>query len=310
MSVNRLIPDSSASDIDERIDRLLRGLGNPEPPIRLEEVRDLLHLDKAFYTADDPGLIDLVVNRLHVAGAQIQKRPSLLVDAIRSLSLKALYLPDRQRILLDQSLPPIKHRWNEAHEIGHSIIPWHQAAMGDNLRTLSPDCRAEVEAEANFAAARLLFLRDRFTEYARSAQPSIGLIRSLTDTFGNTLSTTLYHFVETAGAQLPLLGMISTHPHAQRRPSSFDAARPCRHFIRSPAFAERFASTSPTTVFARVAGYCGMQRGGPLGESELLLPDDNGDHHVFHFETFFNRYDALTLGVHLRPRSHGQPAAS
>ena len=72
--------------------------------------------------------------------------------------------------------------------------------MGDNLRTLSPDCREEVEAEANFAAARLLFLRDRFTEQARSAHPSINLIRSLRDTFGNTLSATLYHFVETAGS--------------------------------------------------------------------------------------------------------------
>ena len=170
--------------------------------------------------------------------------------------------------------------------------------MGDNLRTLSPDCREEVEAEANFAAARLLFLRDRFTEQARSAHPSINLIRSLRDTFGNTLSATLYHFVETAGSDVPLLGMISSHPHVLRRPDSFELARPCRHFIRSPAFAERFASASQTRIFEQVAQYCGMQRGGPLGESELLLTDDNGDPHAFRFETFFNRYDALTLGVY------------
>lgn len=298
MPTNRLIPASSVSDIDERVDRLLRGLGNPDPPIQLEEVRDLLQLDRAFYTADDPGLVDLVVNRLRVAGEQIFRRPKLLTEAIRSLSLKALYLPDHKRILLDKSLPPIKHRWNEAHEIGHSIIPWHDAVMGDNLRTLSADCREEVEAEANFAAARLLFLRDRFTEQARSSHPSISLIRSLRDTFGNTLSTTLYHFVETAGYEVPLLGMISNHPHPLRRPDGFDPNQPCRHFIRSPAFVVRFASTSQTYIFNQIARYCGMQRGGPLGESELVLTDDNGDAHTFYFETFFNRYDALTLGVY------------
>ena len=304
MAVNRLVPASAASDIDERVERLLRGLGYPEPPIQLEEVRDLLQLDKEFYTADDPGLIDLVVNRLRVAGEQIYKRPTVLADAIRSLSLKALYLPDSKRILLDQSLPPIKHRWNEAHEIGHSIIPWHQAVMGDDLRTLSPDCLAEVEAEANFAAARLLFMRDSFTEHARSSHPSLAVIRSLKDAFGNTLSTTLYHFVESAGAELPLLGLISSHPHVRRRSPTFDPARPCRHFIRSPAFAKRFASASQIDIFKQVARYCGMQRGGPLGESELALADDNGDHHLFQFETFFNGYDALTLGVYLRSHAH------
>ena len=303
MAVNRIIAASTMSDIDRRVDRLLRGLGNPSPPLRLEHVRELLHLDKAFYTADDPGIVDLVVSRLRVAGVQVLKRPTLLADAIRKLSLKALYLPDRQRILLDSSLPPIKHRWNEAHEIGHSIIPWHQAVMGDDLNTLAPDCRAEVEAEANFAAARLLFLHDQFTDQARSGHPSIDLIGTLKDVFGNTLSTTLYHFVETAGAEVPLLGLISPHPNPRRRSASFDPSRPFRHFIRSPAFATRFSSTSQTAIFNCLAGYCGSQRGGPLGQSELLLSDDNGDPHRFHFETFFNSYDALTLGVYLRPHS-------
>src|SRR3546814_10168404 len=32
-------------------------------------------------------------------------------------------------------------------------------------------------------------------------------------------------------------------------------------------------------------GYCGSQGGGPLGESELILTDDNGDQHRFYFET-------------------------
>ena len=173
--------------------------------------------------------------------------------------------------------------------------------LGDNHLTLLPAYREEVEAEANYGAGRLLFLRDRFTEEVRSLEPSIETIRTLKAIFGNTLSTTLYRFVESAGGELPVVGMITGHPHVSQRADDFDPSDPCRHFIRSPAFARRFGLTSEVELFTAVAGYCGAQGGGPLGEGELVLTDDNGDRHRFYFETFFNRYDALTLGRYLRP---------
>ena len=228
----------------------------------------------------------------------------LLIDAIRKSSLKALYLPDRKRILLDAAFPRLKHRWNEAHEIGHSVIPWHEDVMlGDNACTLSPGCREQIEAEANFAAGRLLFLRDRFEEEARSIEPSIKAVNKLKKTFGNTLSTTLYRFVESAGLELPLVGLVTDHPHVARWSDDFDPLDPCRHFIQSPAFERRFGTTSPSALFSDVAVYCGAQRGGPLGEGEITLMDDNSGRHCFHFETFFNRYDALTLGRYIHPGS-------
>lgn len=302
MAGNRIIRAKTARDIDNRVERVLRGLSHPEPPLRLEDVRELLQLDRAFYTANDPGVMRETVSRIRVAGIQAYKRPMLVFDAIRKLSLKALYLPDRKRILLDEALPKLKHRWNEAHEIGHSIIPWHQDIMlGDNAHTLLPSCREEVEAEANFAAGRLLFLRERFMEEARSLDPSIDTIRALKKAFGNTLSTTLYRFVESAGTELPIVGMITGHPHVSRRSKDFDQSDPCRHFIRSPAFAQFFGRWSEVELFTHVTAYCGAQRGGPLGEAELALTDDNGEGHRFYFETFFNQYDALTLGRYLRP---------
>ena len=302
MSKNRFLTDKTAADIDRRVERVLRGLGHPGPPLALRDVRELLQLDRVFYTADDPGVMRETISRIRVAGIQVYKRPMLLIDAIRKSSLKALYLPDRKRILLDKALPKLKHRWNEAHEIGHSLIPWHQDIMlGDNAHTLLPSCREEVEAEANFAAGRLLFLRERFTEEARSLEPSIDTIRVLKDIFGNTLSTTLYRFVESAGTELPIVGMITDHPHVSRRSDDFDPADPCRHFIRSPAFARSFGRWSEVELFRHVAAYCGAQGGGPLGQDELVLTDDSGARHRFHFETFFNRYDALTLGRYFRP---------
>ena len=303
MATNRLLLPKTMQDIDGRVERVIRGLGNPEPPLELSQVRELLKLDLAFYTADDPGIAREVISRMRVATLQVFQRPTLIIDAIKKFSLKALYVPDRKRILLDGALPLLKHRWNEAHEVGHSLLPWHDDAMlGDNSHTLSRDCHEQVEAEANFAAGRLLFLREKFSTEARDPDPSINAIQALNKRFGNTISTTLYRFVETTGTTTPILGMITEgHPHISRRTAAFNPVQPCKHFIRSPAFALRFSKVDETLVFDAVAAYCGSQRAGPLGQTELVLTDDNGDRHVFLFETFFNRYDALTLGAYVGP---------
>ena len=302
MAKNRTISTKTAQNIDKRVERLLHGLGNPEPPLQLSDVRELLQLDREFYTADDPSLVNEVISQIRIAGIQVYKRPMLIIDAIQKLSLKALYLPDQRRILLDAKLPEKKHRWNEAHEIGHSLIPWHHDIMlGDNELTLSQNCHEQVEAEANFAAGRLLFLRERFTEEICSVEPSIDVIRELHKKYGNTLSTTLYRFVESAGTERPIVGMITGHPHLARRLKTFDPLNPCRYFIQSTAFRRYFQSISERKLFTGIAGYCGRQRGGPLGENELILTDDCGDRHIFSFETFFNQYDALTLGKYLKP---------
>jgi Zn-dependent peptidase ImmA (M78 family) len=297
-----IVSPRTASDIDQRVDRILRGLGNPQPPLKLEDLRELLKLDLQFYTSDNPSLIQEVVSRMRVGAKQIIKRPTLLFDAISKFSLRALYLPDRKRILLDKNIPQLKHRWNEAHEIGHSILPWHDEMMhGDTENTLSQHCHEHIEAEANFAAGRLLFLRDRFTDEALSLSPQIVTIQSLQKTYGNTMSTTLYRFVESIGAERPVVGVITGHPHIQRRSADYDPKNPCRHFIQSLAFSKMFGRISEIDVFKKISGYCGNQRGGMLGREELLLSDDNGDLHRFSFETFYNRYDSLTLGVHIAP---------
>lgn len=299
MARNRFLSAKTAADIDQRVERVLRGLGNPEPPLKLEEVRELLKLDVGFYTADDPSIARQTISRIRVATIQVFKRPSLLKEAIEALSLKALYIPDQKRILLDAALPILKHRWNEAHEVGHSLLPWHAGMMfGDNSTTLSQHCHEHIEAEANFAAGRMLFLRDRFDIEARDSALCIDTVRRMKGGFGNTLSTTLYRFVETAGQDTPLVGMMSCHPHPERRPSDIQSKEAVRHFIRSPAFGQQFSAITETDLFTAIQSYCGAQRGGPLGQGALILEDDNGDRHRFVFETFFNRYEALTLGVY------------
>jgi len=295
---NTFVSARTASEIDAQVGKVLRGLGRPEPPIDLTQVRDLLKLDRAYYSSTDDGLLRETVHRMKVAGLQVLKRPMILLDAVRTLSLKALYLPDQKRILLDQALPKIKHRWNEAHEIGHDIIPWHAGMMlGDNDQTLSQACQAHMENEANYAGGRLLFLGQRFAEEAHSLAPTLENVRGLGTAFDNTITSTLWRYVESARDETPMVGVVSGHPHPARRRQDFDPNEPCRYCVQSPSFAARFGYTSEPALFRVIQSYSQARRGGPLGEREVVLTDVNGDGHVFHFETFFNGYEALTLGV-------------
>ncbi|TWU00389.1 hypothetical protein Pla108_13390 [Botrimarina colliarenosi] len=280
-------------DIDARVAKVLRGLGDPEPPLRLEDVRELLTLDLHYYSSSDTGCLQETISRLKVAGKQVVKRPGLLLDVIRKMDLRALWVPDRKRILLDRDIPPLKWRWNEGHEIGHSLLPWHQAVMlGDDRSTLAPSSKQRIEAEANYASGRLLFMRTHFDERLLSSPIDCSLVRQLAKTFGNTISTTLWRTIETV--QCPAVGLISQHP--ARRP---DPEKPMvRYLISSPRFRNEFSHVGATYLVEQLRENIGSSRNGPLGTFELPLVDANGDEHLFRFEAFHNSYETLTLGMH------------
>jgi Zn-dependent peptidase ImmA (M78 family) len=292
---NVFLREQTARDINELVAKVLRDLGSPEPPLNLDLVRELLRLDRQYYSSTDDGALREVAHRLIIAGKQVLARPSLLKDVIKKWDLRALFVPDRKRILIDTNLAPPKHRWVEGHEIGHSIIPWHLATMlGDNKSTLTPACHEKIENEASFAAGQLLFFQDRFVNDARDLDPGISSLTALRKRYGNTITTTLWRYVEQS--ESPMLGGVSEHPH--RPTPEFDSENPFRYFVGSKAFHERFSRTQETEIFDLVSGYCANRRGGPLGAAELLLADDAGDGHIFRFETFYNQHDALTLGVY------------
>ena len=298
---NHFIARKPGTDIAERVDLVLRKLGNPEPPLNLAAVRRLLELDLRFYPTDDNEFSMEAVSKIMVSRMHVYRRQLLLIEAIRRFDLSALYLSKWRSIFLDPRLPDKKHRWSEAHEIGHTLIPWHgNATFGDNRHTLSPECRRRIESEANFAAARLLFLGDRFGEEARSREPSIDTVLELQGLFGNSITTTLYRLVESAARGRPIVGLITRYPSTEPADDSHELATRREHFVRSPAFARHFKGVREDELFKHIAAYCKQDYwGGPLGESELVLADDNGVRHRFRFETFFNHYDALTLGVHV-----------
>lgn len=294
---NLLLREPVRAKIDVRVERLLRELGSPEPPLNLDHVRHVLKLDRDYFSGSDDRLITQTLHRLKLAGKQVIRRPTLLLDAIQKFELRALYLPDRKQILLDRSVPELKHRWLEAHEVGHDLIDWHRPFMfGDNDHTPTPACHDKLEAEANYAAGQLLFLQERFVAEARDLPREFSSLQKLKHRYGNTLTSTLWRYVELLDPNIPLCAVVSAHPHVSQRSESFNAEIPCKHFIQSQRFSTQFSLIDEKTVFALISQYCRGARKGPLGAAEVELTDDVGQRHVFRFETFYNGYDALTLG--------------
>lgn len=294
---NLLLRDKTRADIDKLVDRILRDLGKPEPPLQLADVRDLLKLHIEYYSSAEDSLVGEVVHKIVMAGKQVWQRPGLLWEAIKKCDLRALYLYDSKRILISQELPKIKQRWGEGHEIGHSIIPWHESLChGDHERTLSLGCHEQVEAEANYAAGQLLFLRSRFEEELLSSDVNIKNVKRLASRFGNTITSALWRSVESL--LVPAFGLVSVHPVRLQ----LEAVPPVQHFIRSPRFSTEFPDITAEALFRALQQFCSPGRG-MLGAADVLVLDSNGVQHVFAVECFFNTYTALTLGAWKRPRT-------
>lgn len=286
-----------ADDIRKIVARILRDLGDPEPPLNLAHLRALLDLNLGYYSTADTSLLQDVAARMKVAGKQVLDRPMLLVEAVTKAKLSALWVPDAKRILIDEAVPKPKHRWIEGHEVGHSLIPWHREFLfGDNEYTLDPACHAIVEAEANYASSQLLFLQGRFSKEARDSDLSFKVIQAMAKRFGNTLTTTLWRMVEDRDPGTPIFGMVTIHPKHPDIGAGEDG-KPVRYFIRSQAFREQFASVSTEAAYALIQKNATHRTRGPVFDASEIVVNSNGERCEFRLESFCNSHALLTYGV-------------
>lgn len=284
-------------DIREQVSRILRDLGNPEPPLKLAEVRSLLSLDLQYYRSSDPGLVTEITHRFKLfARKSIPDIGRHLLSALSKSKLCAFWVPESSRILVDEDIPKPKHRWVEAHEIVHSVTPWHKAfLLGDNLETLDPACHANLEAEANYGAGRLLFLQDRLSSEARDLTLSFSSIRQLAKRYGNSIVSTFWRAVEERDPTQPVFGVISVHPvHLQI--GSHDGPHPWRYFIRSSAFRAQFSTIEPEQIFELIRQHATGKKTGPVFTVTDCISDANGDNWDFQIESFSTGHALLTLG--------------
>lgn len=285
--------EKSRIDIDKRIEKILRDMGVKEPPLILEDVLSFLDVFRGYYSLSDPGFIDHISYKLRIGARQ-------LTSFIEKVKLKALWLPDEKKILIDKDTPSIKHRWYSAHELGHRIVPWHSDfTIGDTAETLDPDYHEIIEAEANYAAASLLFLASRFSREASDYELNIKSVQSLSKIYNNSQAMTLRRFVQ-YGRDKPMVAIISKPHWLAKADESL-----CRYFIPSKMFQERFGKVKENDLLEAISNYIIRQSGGPVGGGEFILIDDNGFAHEFIGDSFYNRYDILTLVVHKRESPRG-----
>lgn len=283
----------TARDIDAVVGKIIKGLGNPNPPLRLDDVRALQRLDRQYYSSVEDGPLREYISKAFIGAKQVFSRPALILEVVRKRSLKALYLPDRKRILIDSSEPKLKWRWNEAHEIIHAGVPWHQEAMfGDTELTLSPACHEQIEAQANFGAGRLLFFQDQLRDFISVSRLNFALVNSIKKRYGNTMTSSLWRMVE--AIDVPALGLVGRPPWEAAAAGS----DPCRYFIRSAKFIEQFGNVTEQYVCNLIRQCSEYRSGGPIADDDVLLVDSCGQKHVFHLESFYNRYEVLSLLTH------------
>ena len=294
------VGDYEAEDIRSIVSRILKDLGDPEPPLNLAQVRALLDLNIGYYSTANTTLLQDVAARMKVAGKQVLERPMLLVEAVMKVKLSALWVPDSKRILIDETVPRPKHRWIEGHEVGHSVIPWHREFLfGDNEFTLDPVCHAVVEAEANYAASQLLFLQKRFAAEARDSALEFKSVSTFAKRFGNTITTTFWRMIEDRDPDAAVFGMVTAHPRYPEIGSG-DDGEPIRYFIRSRAFRERFGNITPQSAFALIERNATHKKRGPVFDALEVLPNANGEACEFQLESFCNTHALLTIGLFVR----------
>lgn len=100
-------------------------------------------------------------------------------------------------VFVDRSMGSARQHWTTGHEVGHALLPWHEAIahFDDNAR-LFRESREEIETQANLAAAHLIFQGPRFVERARDYRLSITTPLALAEDMGASFHATLRYYVE------------------------------------------------------------------------------------------------------------------
>lgn len=294
--MRELVGPPEQREIDQLVDKILRDLGRPEPPLNLAMVRELLRLDRKYYSSADVSPLAEFAHRIKVAGKRLPEDPRLILDVVKKAKLSGLWLPDDRKIFIDSEVPALKHRWIEAHEITHSFVPWHaEFLLGDTALTLDPTCHETIEGEANFGAGRLLFFGPQFGLVAKDFDQSFKSIQALKERYGNTLTSTFWRYVEERAPAQATFGMISTHPNYPDIGATADGSG-IHHFITSVGFRQLFPKVRASEIYAAIQRNSSWKRRGPVVGGSDILTDLRGELRKIQLDGFCNTHQVLTLG--------------
>lgn len=276
--------DATRHEIDRLAQVVLKEGRLTAPPIRIEHVLEHLKVHRRFYDLEDPSLLERFAHKLRIGSQRI-------VQIARKIRLAAIWAPDDQEILIDQSQPVPKQLWASFHDATHRLLPWHRAFfLGETAQTLEPFYQDLLEEEANYGASALMF-GPLFTEQAKDLPVGWEAIERLKALHKKSYVTVLRRYVE-HGPDFPLAGMVAT---AHWEPIPADQETRCRHCVRSAQFEQMFPSVTAEELRIALDANTMRRRGGPVGTFQLLLADRTGRTHEFTAEAFYNSHYVLAL---------------
>ena len=124
--------DATRREIDRIASKVLKEGRLVEPPIRIENVLEHLSVHRKFYDLQDPNLLQRFAHKLRIGSQRI-------VGIVRKVRLAAIWTPDQDEILIDESQPAPKQLWASFHDATHRALPWHREFfLGDTAQTLEP----------------------------------------------------------------------------------------------------------------------------------------------------------------------------
>lgn len=273
--------------------RILRDAGLTEPPIKSNDLIEHLRLHLDFYSLEDPSFLKKLTHNFNIKVNHLKK-------ALEKSKLVAGWLPDAARIVIDRSLPARKQIFPTFHEITHSILPWHKEFfLGDTAQTLQHDYQNDLELEANYGASELMFCGPVFKKEITDHSVTIKTVKILQDRYQNTLTTTVRKLVRSQ-KEVSCFATISIPPwfESAQIPGALKSIEP------SETFEKQFFPVMKEVLAGQINASIIQRSGGPLGEFAVTLADLNGDCYEFDCETFFNRYEVLTIGI-LRKKVDG-----
>jgi hypothetical protein len=205
----------------------------------------------------------------------------------------------RERVaLVDLSQCKPRVRLTKAHEIGHQIIPWHQAAFQlDDEERLLGKTRDQLEREAYLAGGHLLFQGEHFWRRALDYQVTIGTPIVLAPEYGASLHATIRYYVLHHPDPVSVL--------VAGRRLNRDGSVPVWESVDSPSFLAKFGMLAD-----RMAGHLmiGSGDGQPLGDiamramsgtevaaKDVIIPDISGERCLFIAEAFHNQYNLFVM---------------
>lgn len=213
---------------------------------------------------------------------------------------------------IDRSEQLSRVNFTDAHETIHAACPWHEPILRlDNEDTLEGGVKENLELEANFGAARVIFQGNRFFRRALEHQVSIATPLAVADEYGASSHATLHYYSEGHPDAVALI-VAGRYPYA-------DGSVPIWRIVRSEPFDLRFGN-----VLHQFAPGGRMQLrdvDSPFGDicqrsrscfappsKEITLSDRGGREHAFHAEAFYNQRCQFVMVVENKARRLGRRA--